>query len=252
MDKNLSEEAINATSATNVSGNSSGSDTDNAAKYMEMAFIANLASRPQSTMADITAKPPLRLEMDKYLALPRPIGKLEDLEKNMLQWWADQKDYLPLLSGLAREYLCIPASSSPSERCFSHAGNIITDTRHNLDSDNVSMMLFIKENLHRCKTSWKRWKTKIPEENSWYEINEPSEALEPLEPSQPSQPGGSQSQALLYAPKKQKYDAAARKKYHQRHPLSSSSASPTLGRSPEKKGKKIQPVPRNQPKMSEI
>jgi hypothetical protein len=187
--------------------------------------------------------------MDKYLAMPTdPTIPVEQVEKEMLKWWAAKKGELPLLAELAREYLCIPASSSPSERLFSHAGNIVTDTRHSLDPENVSMLLFIKENLHRCMSSWKKWKTRVPEENSWYEENEPSEALPPSQPSEDSE-----SQSLINAPKKKKYDAEARRRFHEQNP----SSSPSLASTPEnpknkKKSQALPKVPKNQPKLSDM
>jgi len=168
---------------SNQSVNSS--DSDDPEKLMRMDFINEMASRPQSTMNPAgSSKPPLRLEMDKYLSLNIPTDlNIENMEGEILKWWNKNRDELPLLAELAREYLCIPASSAPSERLFSHAGNIVTDTRQSLDSENVSKLLFVKENMHRCLTSWKRWKTKIPEENQHYVECEPSEALAPSQPT---------------------------------------------------------------------
>jgi hypothetical protein len=220
-----------------------------------MDFIAEMASRPQSTMTSASSsKPPLRLEMDKYLSMNVPTDmNIDNMEGEILKWWNKNRDELPLLAELAREYLCIPASSAPSERLFSHAGNIVTDTRHSLDSENVSKLLFVKENMHRCLSSWKRWKTKIPEENQHYEQWEPSEALPPSQPTQ-SQPDQSDdddaSASLLNAPRKKKYDAAARRRYHQEHP---NSTSPSLAGSPENtQNKRKAKVPKNQPKMSDM
>jgi len=223
---------------------------------MRMDFIAEMASRPQSTMTSASSsKPPLRLEMDKYLSMNIPSDmNIDNMEGEILKWWNKNRDELPLLAELAREYLCIPASSAPSERLFSHAGNIVTDTRQSLDSDNVSKLLFVKENMHRCLSSWKRWKTKIPEENQHYEQWEPSEALPPSQPTQ-SQPDQSDddddaSASLLNAPRKKKYDATARRRYHQEHP---NSTSPSLAGSPENtRNKRKTKVPKNQPKMSDI
>jgi len=220
---------------------------------MRMDFIAEMASRPQSTMAaDIRSKPPLRLEMDKYHSMNIPTDmQIDNMEAEILKWWDKNKAELPLLAELAREYLCIPASSAPSERLFSHAGNIVTDTRQSLDSENVSKLMFIKENMHRCLNSWRRWKTKVPEENQYYETCETNEALPPSQPSQPTQSEGEdESQSLLNAPKKKKYDAESRRKYHEQH---TNSTSPSLAGNPEKRKHKRKPkVPKNQPKMSEI
>ncbi|XP_061573771.1 zinc finger BED domain-containing protein 4-like [Cololabis saira] len=63
---------------------------------------------------------------------------------DVLQWWKDQVD-LPLLSKLARSYLSIPATSVPSERVFSTAGDIITAERSRLLPEHVDQLIFLKK-----------------------------------------------------------------------------------------------------------
>lgn len=65
---------------------------------------------------------------------------------NPWQWWNNHKSEFPILSLLARRYLCIPATSVPCERLFSDAGNLITSKRTRLGSKIIGKMLFLKRN----------------------------------------------------------------------------------------------------------
>ena len=55
-----------------------------------------------------------------------------ELETNPLECLYEQ---LPLLAGVARMLLCVPASSAPSERVFSTAGRICTPLRASMKGD---------------------------------------------------------------------------------------------------------------------
>ena len=67
------------------------------------------------------------------------------------QWWCGNQRSFPILSRMARKYLSIPATSVPSERLFSDAGNQITSKRTCLSSKLVSQLLFVKRNSLYCK-----------------------------------------------------------------------------------------------------
>ena len=82
-------------------------------------------------------------EIDKYLEL-NEVGK----EINLLEWWKLYEKRFPILASIARKYLCICATSVPSERLFSDVGNNITNKRTNLDPDLVEKMLFLKRNIN--------------------------------------------------------------------------------------------------------
>ncbi|MBW0570346.1 hypothetical protein O181_110061 [Austropuccinia psidii MF-1] len=51
---------------------------------------------------------------------------------SILEWWKSHKNRFPILSKIARDYLEIPATSAPSERVFSEAGNLITNKKTSL------------------------------------------------------------------------------------------------------------------------
>ncbi|XP_039593879.1 zinc finger BED domain-containing protein 4-like [Polypterus senegalus] len=64
-----------------------------------------------------------------------------------LTWWRENSSKYPLLSPLVKEYLSIPATSVPSERVFSTAGDIVTAQRSQLLPENVDMLIFLKKNM---------------------------------------------------------------------------------------------------------
>ena len=86
-------------------------------------------------------------EINRYKELPQI-----NVAKNPLKWWKDNSIYFPLLSNLVKSRLCIPATSVPSERIFSTAGDIVTAQRATLSSDMVDKLIFLKKTVsnHLC------------------------------------------------------------------------------------------------------
>lgn len=70
-----------------------------------------------------------------------------DSEEDPLDWWREHQRLFPRLSKLAKKYLCIPATSSPSERVFSTGGNVVTCLRSSLKPENVDRLVFLSKNL---------------------------------------------------------------------------------------------------------
>ena len=68
-------------------------------------------------------------------------------EYDLLGWWNANKTVYPKLTRLARSVLCIPASSSSSERVFSAAGLTISERRTALNPETVDSILFLHNNL---------------------------------------------------------------------------------------------------------
>ena len=82
------------------------------------------------------------LEMQRFMD-----ESIVDLEINLLQWWRDNEALFPLLKKIAKRYLCIPATSVPSERLFSKAGEVVSHKRNGLSGKNVNMILFCNNNI---------------------------------------------------------------------------------------------------------
>ncbi len=67
-------------------------------------------------------------------------------DQNPFEWWANKKSKYPILSRMARIYLAVPATSTPSERLFSDARNLLTSKRSKINSELFKRMIFLKRN----------------------------------------------------------------------------------------------------------
>ena len=86
----------------------------------------------------------IRLEFNQY------ITEKASMNDDPLQWWLKNGAIrYPLIARLARACLAIPATSVPSERLFSAAGNLLTAKRSCLASCNVDKLLFLNKNLSK-------------------------------------------------------------------------------------------------------
>jgi len=84
---------------------------------------------------------PLSDEFNSYIS-----ERVRDCNINPLVWWRSNKDRFPYLSVLARKYLAIPATSAPSERIFSKAGELVSKRRANLQHSLIDRILFLNVN----------------------------------------------------------------------------------------------------------
>ncbi|CAK1589916.1 unnamed protein product [Parnassius mnemosyne] len=82
------------------------------------------------------------IEVDKYLEEP-----LLPRSQDPAKWWFVKKDAYPRLYKLFLKRLCIVATSVPSERTFSKAGQVLTERRNRLSGNKVAQILFLHSNL---------------------------------------------------------------------------------------------------------
>ena len=87
---------------------------------------------------------PLSTELEKYLA-EHPSPRRE----NPLQWWKGNAARFKVLSYVARRLLCMPATTTSSERVFSTAGITVNKLRSCLKPKNVDALIFLNKNM--CK-----------------------------------------------------------------------------------------------------
>lgn len=85
------------------------------------------------------------VELTNYLKEPL-LKRTED----PLLWWSQREAVYPHLHKLARRHLGVPATSVPSERLFSTAGELISQRRSCLKAKNVNNLLFLNKNLREA------------------------------------------------------------------------------------------------------
>ena len=104
-------------------------------KFFDSAFRPRAGEN--SSASEVAAT-----ELQRY-ELEEPLG-LEN--KQPLLWWKERELLYKYLSLLSKKFLCITATSVPSERLFSSAGNLVAEKRSRLTSDNIDKLIFLYEN----------------------------------------------------------------------------------------------------------
>lgn len=66
--------------------------------------------------------------------------------ENVLDWWKSRQSVYPILSQVARKYLCISASSVAVERVFSVSGRVLTKFRLSLTDEHSEQQVFLSKN----------------------------------------------------------------------------------------------------------
>jgi len=64
-----------------------------------------------------------------------------------LEFWKQKADQLPIMSFIARRFLCVSASSAQSERDFSSVGRTVTETRSRLSAENVEALELVRSGM---------------------------------------------------------------------------------------------------------
>ena len=86
-------------------------------------------------------------ELDLYHQKKAVAFAIENKVTNPLSWWKKSQSKYPKLAKLARQFLCIIASSVPCERVFSKSGWCVNKRRTLLSDANVSNLVFISSNV---------------------------------------------------------------------------------------------------------
>uniref|UniRef100_A0A2S2P8M9 Zinc finger BED domain-containing protein 1 n=1 Tax=Schizaphis graminum TaxID=13262 RepID=A0A2S2P8M9_SCHGA len=115
------------TSVQSMSGvssvSTSSTENENLLDYLQ-AKVTTIRSETTDTSTAVTL-------VRQYIDLP-----YLNLKEDPMQFWKNHFSVLDPLTELALKYACIPATSVPSERIFSKAGQIVSQRRNRLSPKN--------------------------------------------------------------------------------------------------------------------
>ena len=82
-------------------------------------------------------------ELENYIQEPKLPESLDPL----CDFWKLQSSRFPRLAELARRYLIVQATSTPSERVFSKMGNTVSKKRGSLTANHTDQTIFLSSVL---------------------------------------------------------------------------------------------------------
>jgi hypothetical protein len=103
-------------------------------------YINNYDSDDNLYISNNTTTNNIENEIDIYLAEPR-VAKDITIEN----YYNTNKTRFPIIYNIARDYLAILTTSTPSEATFSKVGNIVTKSRNRLLSNTIKKLIILKE-----------------------------------------------------------------------------------------------------------
>lgn len=113
-------ETMDSTESTDNNENDNGNIIGSSTKRRKFSSWLK-ANRQTASTETVRVEEKIKREINAYEKLPRA-----DVELDPLNWWSVHASNYPVLAMLAKKYLCIPASSSSSERVFSTSGHIVS------------------------------------------------------------------------------------------------------------------------------
>ena len=109
-------------------------------KPEEASFWDEFDKEREEEKSFIKDKSAIEVELSRYTESQRCERKTDPLA-----WWKQNERNYPSVARMAKKYLSIPATSVPSERLFSKAGEIVSSRRASIKSKNVDMILFLNK-----------------------------------------------------------------------------------------------------------
>lgn len=108
---------------------------------LEELFADEDAQKVTPQQNSMSIQDQVEKELHMYKAMPRIVTS-----DDAAAWWWNMRTTYPCLSDMAFSYLCVQASSTPSERVFSTAGDTICAERSRILPEKADMLVFLNKN----------------------------------------------------------------------------------------------------------
>ncbi|XP_034090133.1 zinc finger BED domain-containing protein 1-like isoform X1 [Gymnodraco acuticeps] len=108
---------------------------------LEELFADEDAQKVTPQQHSMSIQDQVEKELHMYKAMPRIVTS-----DDAAAWWWNMRTTYPCLSDMAFSYLCVQASSTPSERVFSTAGDTICAERSRILPEKADMLVFLNKN----------------------------------------------------------------------------------------------------------
>ena len=121
--------------------------------YEEDPFLVGSTYDSPQRVEDETEDTNTRANEECITAVKRDIENYLDPCINVppttdpLQWWKENRFRYPKVAIGARKWLCVPGTSTPSERVFSHCGIALSAKRSSMRGDALMNQILLKNNL---------------------------------------------------------------------------------------------------------
>ena len=88
----------------------------------------------------------IRHEVNAFLIETQTLNDMDPL-----MWWKAKRFNFPNVARVARKWLSVPATSTPSERVFSICGLVDTAKRSSLLGESIQKQIFLYNNMDEVK-----------------------------------------------------------------------------------------------------
>lgn len=120
------------------SSNQGSSDDDGERSDSLWSVHNDLVSKKAASQSSEQSEERMPTELKHYISQPTIL-----LGDDILKYWDINGNMFPLLKKIVQPYLSLVATSVPSERLFSKAGNIMTEKRNRLKGEKLQQLLFL-------------------------------------------------------------------------------------------------------------